>query len=699
MFVEELKGLVPEEIIDSAVKRSMRSLTPPQELAVRKGALSGKNVVVASPTASGKTFIAEMAMLRSVIWGKKKALYVAPMRAIVNEKYAEMSSAYPYIEIAISMGDLDSQDMWLGRYDIIFVSTEKLDSIIRHGAEWLGSLGCIVFDEIHMLGEAGRGPTLEILITKIKRLVPDAQIVALSATVGNADEIAEWLAAVPITSDYRPVRLEKGVVFEDRIFYGNKRENLLGKSAQPVRRIAEDTLERGKQLMIFYSSRRNAEAGAEDLSETAAMYLNSSEREALSSAAGKALGALGNPTGQCRKLAALLGKGVSFHHAGLLNIQRGIVENAFRSNALKIICSTTTLGLGVDMPAHTVVVRDVTRYGDNGRESLEVNEVTQLFGRAGRPRYDTSGRGLLIARSAYDIKRLSRTYMRSDPEPIHSVLGVLPVLRSHVLAFISSGFLTMESSILGFLEETFYGYEYGSGGLGSIVERILKELEEWSFVERRADAYSATKIGRRISELYIDPLSAKWILDSLPVADDDISRLFMISNTAEMRPYAKVSEATAERLAAYAHMIKDAYSSEIYERAFSTALVLYDWINEAGEAAINLKYRETPGSLFMRLNNADWLLYASAELARLMRMNASRLIELRVRVRYGIKAELLDLVSLEQIGRVRARMLFENGIKSRREMRSSDARIAAERLFGSEVAKRIYEQPALARHD
>ncbi len=697
MFVEELKDEVPNEIIESASKRGMHLLTPPQEMAVKSGVLAGRNIVVSSPTASGKTFIAEMAMAKSVMWGRRKAIYVAPMRAIVGEKYSEMGSSYPYLDMAISIGDLDSRDPWLERYDIVFASTEKLDSLIRHGIGWLDSVGCIVFDEIHMLGEALRGPTLEMLITRIRRLAPSAQIIALSATIGNAAEIAEWLSAELVESNYRPVSLEKGIVYNGEAYYEKGRARLLGSSKVAEQRIAEDTLERGKQLIVFYSTRRNAEAGAEKLREVAEQYIGQEQRQALDGVSDEALNVLASPTGQCTKLSGLLGSGVAFHHAGLLNRQRGIVENAFRRNVLKIICSTTTLGLGVDMPAHTVLVRDTTRYGMNGSESLGVNEVTQLFGRAGRPKYDTSGRAFLIARRKDDIGRLRSAYMKNELTPIHSMLGVLPVLRTHLLAFISSGFLTRRDSMLGFLEETLYGREYGAMSLRSIVESILDELKEWGFVEDNAESYAATRMGKRVTELYIDPLTAKWIIDSLPIAEDDISRLFMISNTAEMRPYSRASDEVWDMIEKYSGMLKNtAYNEEMYERAFSTALMLNAWINEAGEAGISIKYGETPGSLFTKLNNADWLLYAGSELARLTRMSARMLIELRVRVRYGIKAELLDLISLEQIGRVRARMLFDNGIRSRKEMRSEKARELASRLFGSDVANRIYAQPALS---
>ena len=218
MELRDLKGRLPNEILESIISRGITTLTPPQEMAINAGLFSGSNILVASPTASGKTLVAEMACANSIIAKGRKAIYIAPMRAIVAEKFEEFHSAYPYIKAAISMGDLDSSDQWLSEYEMLFVSTEKLDSLIRHGAPWISSVGCIVFDEIHMLSDISRGPTLELLITKLMR-ISDAQIIALSATIGNDEELAAWLKAKLVKSDYRPVKLHKGVVEGSKIFY------------------------------------------------------------------------------------------------------------------------------------------------------------------------------------------------------------------------------------------------------------------------------------------------------------------------------------------------------------------------------------------------------------------------------------------------------------------------------------------------
>ena len=697
MEVEELKGDLPAEAIESMLNRGIRKLTPPQEAAVSKGLLSGRHLVIAAPTASGKTLIAEMAMLKAIIWKNSKAVYIAPMRAIVTEKFLDMKKDYPYIEAGISIGDLSSSDESIARNDALFVSTEKLDSLMRHGAEWIRDVGVFVFDEIHMIDDVSRGPTLEILVSRLKVMNPHAQVIALSATIGNPDEIREWLEAELVLSDYRPVPLERGIILGDKILHEGKESLLSGSSKMADVRVAEDTLDKKKQLIVFYSSRRNAESGAAKLSSVTERYLAIDEKKELEDISERILKAVDRPTPQCEKLAKLVKKGAAFHHSGLVNEQRIAVEEGFRKGFIKTISATTTLGYGVNLPAHTVLVKDTTRYsGSEGMRRISVNEILQLFGRAGRPSYDSEGRALIVAKSEMEVGHIDSNYINAKPENIISKLGVLPVLRTHVLAFVASGFLGKKADILDFLSKTFYGIQYSDRiGIAEIVDEILAELEDWGFIRKTEEGYLPTRIGSRVSELYIDPVSAKWIIDTIPKIDDEISGLFMITNNIEMRPYSRVTEDAELELHKYYGMVKmhgDINSYYDPEKPFSTALMLRDWISEKSEAEIFSKYGETPGSLYTKLSNANWIAYSAMELARLMKEKQKGILELRVRLRYGIKKELLDLVRLEQVGRVRARMMYNAGIGKVSDIEKPGSAEKLERLFGKEIAGRIRSQ-------
>lgn len=701
MNVDSLKGRLPNEILESIRARGITELTPPQEMAIENGLLERKHMVIASPTASGKTLVAEIACVNSILSTGKRAIYIAPMRALASEKFNEFKETYPYITSAISIGDLDSNDPWLKNYRMLFFSTEKFDSLLRHGIDWLQSIGCIVFDEVHMLGDISRGPTLELLITKLSTMC-DAQMIALSATIGNPSEIAGWMKAELVESDYRPVKLLKGILHGENAYYSHDKEiremRLLGSSKLPEIRLMQDTLEQGKQMLIFYSTKRNTEVGARRLSAHIADRLTKENLSELGDISAKVLNALDRPTEQCARLSDLVSKGVAFHHSGLLNQQRFMIEDAFKRGKIKVICSTTTLGFGVNMPAHTVLIKDITRFSDNYSERLGINEITQLFGRAGRPKYDKEGRALLLAGTKDKVKELSK-YIEKPPEPIDSALGVVPVLRTHILAFIAENFLNDEKSMQKFMSKSFYSFQYGNQRhINNIVEEVLAELAEWEFIDAEHNEYKATRLGKRVSELYIDPLSAKWIVDSLGKELDTIGILYMISNTLEMRPYVKSTREAEETYAAYqfinrtSRIFKNYNAYEYYDpvRAFSTALMLKDWIEEQKEPEIVKKYASTPGALYSKLTNADWLIYAAAELARITKTSQHELIQTRVRLRYGIKDELLDLVRLEQIGRIRARTLFMNGIHKVSDISKNREKVRG--ILGKDIAEKVFAQ-------
>lgn len=184
------------------------NLRPAQEKAVAAGLLEGRSVMIATPTASGKTLIAILAFLRAVRAGQK-GVYVAPLKALAGEKAREFKK-YPFTSV-LSVGDYDENDTSLGDYDVIITTPEKLDSILRHTTPWVSSVGVVVIDEVHMLGDSRRGPTLEVLITLLRHVLPNTQFVALSATVQNSAEIAAWLGAKLVTDSWRPVELREAV--------------------------------------------------------------------------------------------------------------------------------------------------------------------------------------------------------------------------------------------------------------------------------------------------------------------------------------------------------------------------------------------------------------------------------------------------------------------------------------------------------
>ena len=216
MNISKIKSSIPERAYD-IINKEIKELRPCQYKAIKKGLLDGKNLLICTPTASGKTLCAELAFTKTILEKKSKVVYVVPLKALASEKFKDFKQKYPFIKTALSIGDIDSADPYLADYDLIITTSEKFDSLIRHRANWLSLVSLVVFDEIHLLNDAGRGPTLEIVITILRNILKNVQIVCLSATIGNPKQLAEWLDAELVEDNWRPVKLHKGIYFNGKI--------------------------------------------------------------------------------------------------------------------------------------------------------------------------------------------------------------------------------------------------------------------------------------------------------------------------------------------------------------------------------------------------------------------------------------------------------------------------------------------------
>ena len=215
MELIKFKNKIPSVVYGNLERLGISILRPSQVKSIKEGLFLGKNLLVCTPTASGKTLVGEMAILNC----NKKSVYVVPLKALANEKYNQFVKRYPQFKIALTSGDMDGDDSYLARYDVIITTSEKLDSLIRHNSPWIKDIGVFVVDEIHLLNDTSRGPTLEILITLMRHMLPELQIIGLSATIGNSSELASWLEAELVEDSWRPVRLDKGVIVENTIYF------------------------------------------------------------------------------------------------------------------------------------------------------------------------------------------------------------------------------------------------------------------------------------------------------------------------------------------------------------------------------------------------------------------------------------------------------------------------------------------------
>jgi len=714
--IEELP--IPESVKEVIIKSGISELYPPQEEAVKAGALNGKNLVLASPTASGKTLIAELCALRHVLEKDGKTLYLTPLRALASEKYQEFQKyasiqkdSRRRVSVGISTGDYDSSDPWLERYDIIVTTNEKADSLLRHRARWIDEISLVVADEVHLLNDADRGPTLEVVLARLMQVNPDAQLLALSATVKNAEEAAEWLKAGSITTEWRPVVLKEGVLLHDEIQF---KDGSALKIEKPTKNsainLAMHIIRFGGQALLFAGTRKNAVSLAAKTATNVKGLLSKPMVRSLTRLSEQILSS-GERTRISESLAQLVQCGTAFHHAGLGGAHRKLVEDAFREGKIKVLAATPTLAFGVNLPARMVVVQDYRRYEPGyGYYPITVLEYKQMAGRAGRPRYDKIGEAILIAKTDDERDYLMENYVLAEPERIWSKLAVERILRGHVLATVAADFAHTEQGIYDFFGKTFYAYQYDPKAIKGVIARILKFLYEEKMIEISGNDVLATRFGRRISELYIDPVSAVIMRDAMlnraPYLTD-ISFLHMIAHMPDMFPKLRPYSNEIDELALFVDEHRDEFMIQVpdewenridYDEFLGEAklaLVMDAWIKEVTEDGIIEKFRVQPGDLYRLLSTARWLLYASHEIGALFGYKdmLKNLAELMDRVEKGVKAELLPLVRLEGIGRVRARILFNSGLGTVEALKTAPiGKLTSLPLIGPKVAKKIKEQ-------
>lgn len=690
MKVDELP--LAKEIIQILKEGGIEELYPPQEKALPY-ALNGKNLVLSIPTASGKSLVAYLAIINAVIKKRGKALYIVPLRALATEKWEDLLAFEKLgIKIGIATGDLDESGRHLARNDIIVCTSEKADSLFRHRAGWLDDLVVVVADEVHLINDASRGPTLEVIISRFK-VLNRVQIIALSATIQNADELASWLDAELIKSNWRPVPLKKGLFRDNAIHFTDDSVKEIDivkaneSSKEKISSLVKDTVKEGGQALVFVNSRRSTVSLAKSikipiddgLREIAADILNEPEKTIVG-----------------ERLARCVENGVAFHHAGLNGRQRKLIERAFKEGKIKCIIATPTLAAGVNIPARRVIVRDLWRYDSNigGMSPIPILEIRQMMGRAGRPKYDKEGEAVLLSKNGDEQ---IWDYLISDVEPIYSKLGTEPALRMHLLAIISTGFAMNEKGIYEFIKNTFYNYQSGQL-LEDRIGEMLQFLERNGFIKKDGRKIEATTFGKKTSDFYIDPLSAMKLREALEksrfIQANEFSYLHAISATPDMYPlYLKAGDEWVEEKAVKEKILLE-NDDEWFLSEVKTASLLEDWINEISENRMVKKYGVGPGDIHSKVESAEWLLHATRELARMFNFDeVSKLGKLVIRMRNGCKEELLNLIQLRGIGRIRARALYKAGFTTiNRLRRVHEKEISKVPGIGKKIAKNIKEQ-------
>jgi superfamily II DNA/RNA helicase len=438
-----------------------------------------RNLVIAAPTGSGKTLVAETALLQEALDRDGAGVYLAPMRAIASEKRDEWQRLEAAgIRVYKTTGEDDAFDPVQARQAQVIVATpEKWDSVSRRQLppELVARIGTIVIDEVHLVDDDRRGPGLEALLARIHLAFPAARLLAMSGTLANADAVARWLQADLHESTWRPVSLTTVVVPYPRPSTRREDDDLRnGLAAQ----IAGETLEDDGALLVFCGSRKGVESCAAHLAQALARTPVEIRRQI-----------------QSAELRKVLASGVGFHHAGLARSDRALVEDLFRSGAIKVLVATSTMAAGVNLPARVVVVRDLTL----GVDDIDSSDLLQMAGRAGRPGREREGRCFVLS----PTDRVAGVQAMLDGRPIGS--HIADDLPTHLNTEIVLGIVRSQADAEAWYQRTLHAH---LGGPAVDPMSAVAELIRGGFASERDGVLEPTPLGRSTSDGMISVASA-----------------------------------------------------------------------------------------------------------------------------------------------------------------------------------------------
>ena len=693
---------LPKPALNFLLAEGFEKLYPPQVDCINSGLLEGKSILVSAPTASGKTLIATLAMINYLSKNKGKIIYLSPLRALAAEKFSEFKKLEKIplgkkIKVGISTGDFENIEKNLEKNDILILTNEKMDSIIRHGVEWIDEIGLVIADEVHLIGDESRGPTLEMILTKLKLLENKPQIVGLSATVTNSDELSEWLDSNLVKNDWRPVPLSEGVCDAGKVVMNDGTRFDVERSIRgtPID-LGVQSVKNGGQSLVFAETRTRSKSLATKASDAISQFLDTKESKELEKISKKIL-ANNEHTDLVKTLATLVKKGVAFHHAGLNQNCREIIESEFRRGTIKLLSSTPTLAAGVNLPARRVVISNINRYNAKvgANRPISILEYKQLCGRAGRPQYDDYGESIIVGNG--NVEDLMEYYVNGEPEPIVSKITDNKSLRTNILSVIVTNPGIKKEDLLEFFLQTLGGRQSRKPTIKFAIDISLRFLSSQYLIVKKGERYAATEFGKKTSMLYIDPLTATYFRDSIENVSKDRKHTFgflhLISNCDEFFPKFSMRNKDYET----ASLMIENHTSDLLEPISEydcsrSLLALQSWITESSELSLSDNLGIESGDMHRMVETADWLSYCLREISKHVERSdlLEELANLRKRISYGIKEELLDLVRVKGIGRVRARTLYKHGIKNLDDLTTIPVKKLAEiDKIGSTLANNI----------
>lgn len=680
---------VPQNIITLWEKTYGENLLPIQERAVKEfKLLQGTNLVVFAPTSSGKTFIGEIAVVASAS-KKKKVFYLLPMKALAEEKYNEFRENYlpSGIHTVISTRDRQEYDSAIikGDYNIALIVFEKLNALLVSKPSLLEDVGLLIIDELQMLGDEERGPALEMLLTKVLQTKSRPQLLGLSAVLGEAKELASWLGAELLVEHKRPVELRKGVFYKDTFYYQehNSRIEDAEKWAEIYGRRKEDTLwnlaaylsgEKNESTILFLPDKATVDGFAAKLRDIVTL-------SPVDDAIAELLRLEESVTRDF--LIFLLKKGIAVHHADLSWDQREVIERYARSGSIKLLLSTTTLGLGMNMPFKNAVLdhrrwRTFKRPKDIRLTDKTKSQLENEGGRVARFGFIPDfGRAILVTDSAFEKDVWMNYYIRGSFEKISPAVDESE-LREYILQFIACDYAHTKDDVKSLLKSTYtakYKWEHGDDKYDALISDVITScLRANMLISGENETFAASDIGKLCAQKGIKVRTALWFSEWMENTDPDkFSELELLFTAALSEdgqeifaPFKKwdydkkrwlyrslfqkeTQELQEEEKWVYSLIRTQRFLDYTEVKAIKEALFLSEWVTNTETSEIEQKYFAPAGAIQKTAQEFSWLLEALSRMAELKGWKThyvQKLQELSRRLIYGVTKEGLALSSI-----------------------------------------------------
>ena len=668
----------------------IKEFNPAQKAVIESGYIDDdSNYIIAIPTASGKTVLGVLGLLKTILNGGK-GIYAVPLVSIQNEKVKEFKK---FEEFGIKVGKSP-------RYaDLAVMVFESFDAITRFSWNTLREVDTIVIDEFHMIGEASRGPTIECAITRARLINPSMRIIALSATLSNMEDIKTWLDAKVIEHDYRPVPLNKQVLNNEIFNVKNKNDVVV--------KIIEKSIKDNSQALAFVSTRRFTESLAKYVAGKIKNKITKEERQKFEKVSEELLNVPkrkgSRPTTTCINLANAAKNGCVFHHAGLFPEQKEIIEDEFRAGNILMIVATPSLMYGVNLPSKSVIIRDYTRWTNNGPQEIPVFDYEQMSGRAGRPLYDNEGHSYLLAKTSDEAIELEDKYVNGEIEPTTSKLvDNKDAFQKQIIAQISSSLSRNPDELKEFFMKTLYGFQMTSNesmkffaeeGLKFEIESSLEFLMNNKIIRPGPEGFKTTEFGELIAKSNYSVETAVKIKEYTNTVEDYINIgefIYLLAQTPDIPLISfmsrKSKDPTKEKMSSLGLFTTSIGSEE------ATTVSLIEWIDERTEEEIENKYHVYAASCRRSAIEASMLTKFTKDIFNIFRIYKydNELSTLSARLYYGAKEDILPLIiGVKRLGRKRGRQIVDTfgddlRVPSENELQKIDG-------IGKKLSKRIKE--------